>query len=193
MKNKSILTDCDGVLLNWCTAFHDWMNGFGLFIKDDKEYSMAKAYGISEEDAEKYLNLACCSEMMKRLRPFSEEDVGVIQDFVKKGWRISVLTATIDHPVIHNYRKENLINVFGENVFDQIICSDFSGKKIKHLKDLKSEYSYWVEDKVTNYKDGKSLGYKSFLMHRPWNKHLIKKSKYVVNNWKEIYDILMKE
>ena len=49
--NKVILTDCDGVLMNWEQAFNDWMIGNGHSIHPDyaTSYNMAKRYNIDED------------------------------------------------------------------------------------------------------------------------------------------------
>ena len=43
---KIILTDCDGVLLAWEGAFHDWMISKGFTIKEKAIYDISKTFGI---------------------------------------------------------------------------------------------------------------------------------------------------
>jgi FMN phosphatase YigB (HAD superfamily) len=40
---KKILTDCDGVLLDWETAFHDWMvnKGYSKVVHDTYNLDVA--------------------------------------------------------------------------------------------------------------------------------------------------------
>ena len=47
---KIILTDCDGVLLNWEDAFHQWMQDQGLIVKHRGVYEMEIAYDISKAE-----------------------------------------------------------------------------------------------------------------------------------------------
>ena len=46
-----ILTDCDGVLLNWEYAFDVWMErkGYKKIEEYNREYNIGKRYGISYE------------------------------------------------------------------------------------------------------------------------------------------------
>jgi hypothetical protein len=67
---------------------------------------------------------------------------------------------------IQEYRKQNLINCFGD-VFEKIICVNRSVDKAVFLKSYPS--SYWVEDHATNANMGSDLGHESFLVDAPYN------------------------
>ncbi len=40
MKNKVILTDCDGVILDWLYAFDQWMARHGYTVVEEGQYDM---------------------------------------------------------------------------------------------------------------------------------------------------------
>ena len=44
---KIILTDIDGVVLNWAYAFHVWMSEQGQVIKKEHCYDISETYGLS--------------------------------------------------------------------------------------------------------------------------------------------------
>ena len=51
---KVILTDCDGVLLNWEYAFTVWMDRHGYKLNVDSEvYDVGDRYGISKQEKKK--------------------------------------------------------------------------------------------------------------------------------------------
>ena len=50
-KNKIILTDCDGVCLDWEYGFHTWMSTHGHELKNNNLYSVAKQYEMTDENA----------------------------------------------------------------------------------------------------------------------------------------------
>jgi len=54
---KVIVTDCDGVLLNWEYAFDIWMNEKDHYKVEgsDLEYNIGKRYGISTEKGKEYI------------------------------------------------------------------------------------------------------------------------------------------
>lgn len=59
--NKIILTDCDGVLMDWERSFDQWMinNNYSINIEYENSYNMAKKYNISEvkkRELVKYFN-----------------------------------------------------------------------------------------------------------------------------------------
>ena len=59
--NKVILTDCDGVLMDWERAFGEWMvsNGYVINKEYEKSYNMAKKYDIDDHkkhELVKYFN-----------------------------------------------------------------------------------------------------------------------------------------
>ena len=50
---KKIVTDCDGVLLDWAFAFDVWMREQGYFRlpNTDHYFEQSKRYGIPEKEA----------------------------------------------------------------------------------------------------------------------------------------------
>ena len=56
---KKIITDCDGVLLDWAFAFDVWMREQGYFRlpNTDHFFSQAKRYGIDEKEAFDQINM----------------------------------------------------------------------------------------------------------------------------------------
>ena len=51
IKDKIILTDCDGVCLDWEYGFHTWMSAQGHELKYKDVYSVYKQYEITIEQA----------------------------------------------------------------------------------------------------------------------------------------------
>ena len=56
---KKIISDCDGVLLDWCFAFDIWMGeqGYVRMPETDHYFSQSKRYGIPEQEALEQVNL----------------------------------------------------------------------------------------------------------------------------------------
>jgi FMN phosphatase YigB (HAD superfamily) len=59
VKNKLILADCDGVLLDWEYAFSIWMEEHGFVLKDGHqfEYDIGTRYGIDREQGRKLITM----------------------------------------------------------------------------------------------------------------------------------------
>ncbi len=49
--NKVILTDCDGVLMNWEYAFNTWMqaHGYEMLASGPGHYDMGDRYGLTKD------------------------------------------------------------------------------------------------------------------------------------------------
>ena len=50
MSDKVILTDCDGVLLDWEYAFGQWMKRHNYEVVNPGNYKMDVKYGLSREE-----------------------------------------------------------------------------------------------------------------------------------------------
>ena len=46
MRDKLILTDCDGVMLDWMYSFDQWMKRHGYRIQNAGEYDIGKKYEV---------------------------------------------------------------------------------------------------------------------------------------------------
>ena len=57
MNEKVILTDCDGVLFDWCFAFHQWMEKHGYERESFGQYDMAESYGVSKKYIRKLIKM----------------------------------------------------------------------------------------------------------------------------------------
>jgi hypothetical protein len=86
-------------------------------------------------------------------------------------------------------REMNLRKLFGDTVFEQIICLDTGADKHDALSEYRDSGCYWVEDKPENADVGLALGLKSILVEHGHNMN--HECPYpVVKNWREIYAII---
>jgi uncharacterized HAD superfamily protein len=76
------------------------------------------------------------------------------------------------------------------------VCTESSKAKKPILEEYKDSRLYWVEDKVSNAIMGHELGLRSILVNHTYNlnyeENPLNKPQYLrVNNWKQIYDIVV--
>jgi hypothetical protein len=84
----------------------------------------------------------------------------------------------------------NLEKLFGDTVFEEIVCLDTGADKDEALEKYRGSELIWVEDKVENAEVGKSLGLKSLIMEHGHNMDYMGDIP-IVKNWREIYEIIM--
>jgi hypothetical protein len=81
--------------------------------------------------------------------------------------------------------------LFGETVFERIVCLDTGADKDDALLPYKDSGLYWIEDKIANCETGTSLGLSSLLMEHGHNMDFEHPAIPRVKNWREVYDIVL--
>ena len=189
-KDKVILTDIDGVVLNWEEAFHVWMEHQGHTSDEDYRHSyyIHDRFGISHEvgmHCVKTFNQSAAIGFLPPLRD-SQYYVNLLVD---QGYRFLAVTSMSTDPYAKMLRERNLKKLFGKRAFIDVICLETSAPKYDILSELSKKYTgnIWIEDKIENAQDGLELGYDSILMEHGFNMAYEGTAK-VVKNWKAIYD-----
>jgi hypothetical protein len=188
-----ILTDVDGVLLNWEYAFDTWMqtHGHSRIEGGQFKYDIGKRYNISHEQGKqliKYFNESAAIGFLPPLRD--------AMHYVKKlheehGFVFHAITSmSLDKNAIH-LREMNLKKLFGDTVFEKIVCLDTGADKDDALLPYKDSGLFWIEDKIVNCELGTRLGLKSLLMEHGHNMDFEHKEIPRVKNWREVYDIIL--
>lgn len=194
--DKIILTDCDGVLVNWNDAFDQYMHGQGYPRVPDTDacYNIPDRHGVDHDtamDAIRYFNN---SEHIKNLQPFADATkyVSMLADH---GFKFVVLSSLSDTSHAHAARTENLNSIFGD-IFLEINCISIGADKAPVLQGWKDSNYYWIEDHVGHAVTGFNLGLKSVLINHPYNNHYKDNNFPIVSNntpWEEIYSIICKD
>ena len=127
---KKIITDCDGVLLDWCFAFDIWMKeqGYVRFPETDQYFAQSRRYGIDEDEALEQVHKFNETGVLGFV-PAYKDSVEFVTKFAREGWRFEVITMIGKDKYAHQLRKANLKHLFGD-VFDYIYCAgDFRKPK----------------------------------------------------------------
>ena len=190
LRDKVILTDCDGVLLDWEYHFYKWVFETHGLEQKASLYSVAKALEIPWKDGAKLIQEFNKSEMMRSLSPLRDAVKYVRKLHEEHGYLFHVITSQTDDQLGQAYRKENLINVFGD-VFDGFTILKTGQNKDKVLAKWEGTECFWIEDKVSNLKMGNDVGLEGILISHSWNNDCDDERK--VKSWKEIYNIITGE
>ena len=189
--NKIILTDADGVLLDWEWAFSVWMQerGYTLTAGNKKSYYLHHHYNeLEEKDSKKVIKTFNESAAIGFLPALRDSAHYVKLKHEKHGYQFRVITSLSLDKNAQKLRGKNLRKLFG-NAIESVICLDTGADKDEVLKEYESSGLFWIEDKPENADVGYSLGLSSLLVEHGHN--MTHTCNYpIVKNWKEIYKII---
>ena len=186
LNEKVILTDCDGVLVDWLYGFKEFMADRGYTEQDPTGYNIHTRYGfVSKDKSEALVREFNNSAAMAYLTPHLDAVKYVKKIHEECGFVFRVITSMSLNRYAYNARLYNLHNLFGENVIDELICLDTGADKDNALKRYKDSGCVWVEDKYKNAVLGKEMGLDSFLINLPHNQQYDFDQR--VDGWEDIY------
>lgn len=191
-QSNIILTDCDGVLLNWEWAFNCWMeeHGFKKVKGSDFEYNIGERYGIDSDQGKKLIKIFNESAAIGFLPPLRDA-IHYIQKLHREhGYVFHCITSLSKNKNAQKLRRMNLEKLFGETVFEEIVCLGTGADKDSALEPYRDSEYWWIEDKTENAELGKTLGLRSILMEHGHNMDYDGNIP-LVKNWQEAYRIIV--
>jgi FMN phosphatase YigB (HAD superfamily) len=193
-KEKIILTDVDGVVLDWEEGFSVWAEHHGHTKVEGYQfmYSIGERYGMSYQAGSNLVKVFNESAAIGFLPPLRDA-----QYFVKKlseqhGYKFIAVTSLSLDPYAKELRTRNLNKLFGD-AFVDVICLDTGADKDDILAELGTKYTnnFWIEDKPDNVQAGINAGFKGILVEHGHN--MTEPKGYVVKNWQEIYNYIINQ
>ena len=191
---KIILTDVDGVLLDWEEGFTQWMlhNGYTPVPNHKCMYNIGQQYNISKAEGSELVRTFNQSAAIGQLLPLRDS-----QHYVKlltevHEYKFLAVTSLSTEPQAKQLRTHNLEKLFGANTFVEIICLDTGADKDQILLDLAKFHkgNWWIEDKAENVTAGIAAGFNSILVQHEHNLHYCGTAT-VVKTWKDIYNMVI--
>lgn len=190
MMKKLILTDCDGVLLNWEYAFCCWMEDRGCNPIRSDVYDMAVRYGKTKAEMKSLIKIFNESAAIGFLPPQRDAMHYVKKLHEEHGFVFRVITSLSLDPYAKKLRVRNLDKLFGSAI-DDVICLDTGADKDEALEPYRDSGLVWIEDKLENAELGVELGLNSILVEHEHN--MDQKDIPLAKNWKEIYEMVSGE
>ena len=187
-----ILVDADGVLLNWEYAFAIWMEQHGHEKQPGAEfiYDIGARYGITRDQGRKLIKMFNESAAIGFLPPLRDAMYYVKRLHEEHGYVFHCITSLSTDINAQRLREMNLAKLFGDTVFEQIVCLETGADKHEALEPYRDSQCYWVEDKPENAEVGHALGLRSILMEHGHNMSHVNEQIPVVKNWREIYELI---
>ena len=188
--NKVILTDCDGVLLNWEYAFTVWMEQhFGdKEVVDPDNYDVGKRYGLTRDRKEELVRFFNESAAIGFLPPLRDAMYYVDLLHRKHGYTFHMITSLSKDESAQKLRIQNTQKLFGETAFTKFIFEDTGADKDEVLEPYRGSGLYWIEDKVENAQLGDRLGLESIVVEHAHNMNNDEFPTFAT--WKEIYEYI---
>lgn len=190
-KQKVIVTDADGVLLDWEWAFSIWMEEHGHKPGPDAkfQYGIDHRYGLGKEDGRKLVRTFNESAAIGFLPALRDATYYVKLLHEKHGYVFDVVTSLSTNPYAQKLRKKNLRKLFGETAFRKFKFLATGADKDLALEPYRGSGLWWIEDKPENADVGSALGMNSILVEHGHNMVYDGPAR-VVRSWSEIYELI---
>ena len=191
-KDKIILTDCDGVVLDWEEGFSVWMEHHGHNTVDGYQYmyNIGDRYGVSKEQGSQMVKVFNESAAIGFLPPLRDAQYFVKKLHEQHQYKFIAITSLSLDPYAKELRERNLKKLFGD-AFIEVVCLDTGADKDEILAEYGAKYkgNYWIEDKPENLNAGIDAGLEGILIEHGHNMDYTGNANVVVN-WQEIYNLI---
>ena len=192
--NKVILTDADGVLLNWEYAFTCWMEQHGHTQVENANflYDIGKRFGLESNNMGhrliKQFNESAAMGFLPALR---DAMFYVKRLHEEHGFVFRCITSMSTDANAKKLRQMNLEKLFGKTAFEELVCLDTGAPKEAALAPYKDSGLWWIEDKMENAVAGLNIGLRPILVEHGFNMNdTVPDGITKVVNWKEIYELV---
>ena len=191
ISDRIILTDVDGVLLEWEYHFTKWMVTRGHKLKENfkSEYDMQKRFADHNVDIKTKIREFNKSAWMGTQPPMPESQTW-IKLLHAEGWTFIPITSQTSDKPAQELRKRRLGELFGKQVFSNYHILGTGADKDSALAEFHNTGLYWIEDKPKNALVGLNYGLNVLLYDRPYNQDFSHPEITRVNNWEEIHKIV---
>lgn len=194
----NIITDIDGVLL-------DWNNGFDVWLKNVKHikgkhdcapttYGMQDKYNLTDKQILTLINEFNSTEDFGHLQGIRDA-VDVVPNIISDEqfdwfWISCFLPVNGSNQLVRERRNRNIYTSF--NRYIPGICLELRESKINSLMTFDANNSIFVEDSLHHAQDSAECGFKTFLIDYPYNQSEKPLSSKIirVKTWAEIRDHL---
>ena len=191
-KDKIILTDCDGVVLDWEEGFSVWMEHHGHNTVEGYQYmyNIGDSYGVTKEQGSQMVKVFNESAAIGFLPPLRDAQYFVKKLHKQHQYKFIAITSLSLDPYAKELRTRNLNKLFGDAFID-VVCLDTGADKDEILAEYGPKYAgnYWIEDKPENLQAGINVGLTGILVEHGHNMDY-EGDATVVKNWKEIYNLI---
>ena len=186
---RVILTDVDGVLLDWEYAFDVYLqqHGFRKVEGGNLKYDIGKRYGIDPEQGKKLIKIFNESAHIGFLPPLRDAMYYVKRLNEEHGYVFHAITSLSHDETACELWRMNLRKLFGKTAFDRFVFLDTGANKDAVLAEYRDTALWWIEDKIDNCRAGQQVGLQPLLMEHGHSLDFEDPEIPKVRNWRDIY------
>jgi hypothetical protein len=191
--SRIILTDVDGVLLDWEYAFDIYLQQHGFCRQPGGEfkYDIGKRYGIDREQGKKLIKIFNESAHIGFLPPLRDAMYYVKRLHEEHGYVFHAITSLSHNENAQELRRMNLRKLFGKTAFDRFVFLDTGADKDHVLEEYQNTGYWWIEDKIKNCQAGAAVGLRPLLMEHGHSLDFEDPEIPKVRNWRDIYETVV--
>ena len=190
MKQKIILTDCDGVTFNWEDHFHNWMEARGYNKVKNDIYHINEQYDMSRKESKRLVEEFNNSAWIGWCPALRDARSGIAR-LTEQGYKFVCVTSLSLDPYAKELRWHNLRTLFGTDPFEDLVCLDTGADKDAALEPYRDSGLWWIEDKSENAILGADLGLKSILIDHSYNRDCNDDRLTRVKTWSELVELVL--
>jgi hypothetical protein len=187
---KTILTDADGVILNWETHFHSWMDARGYNKVKNGIYDINEQYDVSLKESKRLVIEFNNSAWIGSCPALRDARSG-IATLYEHGYNFVCITSLSLDPYAKELRWQNLRRLFGSEAFIDLVCLDTGADKDAALEPYRNSGLQWLEDKPENAVLGADLGLNTIIVDHSYNRELDDPRIRRAANWKDIVKLVL--
>lgn len=188
-----ILTDCDGVWLDWISTFHKHMQALGHVTSDTVSYDMQDKYPtMSRSDIHNAVLEFNNSSAIASL-PALRDSIAGVEKLRKAGYTFDMITSLSEKPAAKDFRQQNLDAVFGPDSVETLISIKCGADKDEELVKYEGTGLWWIEDKPENCDTGLKFGLRPILIDHTTNQWYNNENVIRVSNWQQLCGVILGE
>lgn len=184
---KTILTDVDGVLLDWNLQFNAWMVSQGYIEIDEHtdKYELELRWGMSRKQIDDLVHQFNRSAAIAFLPPWKDA-AHYVRRLAERGYHFITCTSMGGDRYSEALRVYNLERIYGR-IFTQHHFLPLNTCKREVLGLYAGTGMWWIEDKILNAEDGLSLGLRPILVRHSHNESYEKDDILCARDWQSVF------
>lgn len=190
MTKRIILTDVDGVLVDWFSQFPYFIKNKGFCAEESlRRYAagewvtLENSLDVSSDHAMELMEEFCTSTHIRYLTAMP--DAIAVVNRLKHKYDFVGVTAISNHPDAIKYRMENL-DFWFPGAFSKMHCVGCNAPKLDTL--MKYDNTFWIDDSPHHVHEGILAGHTSIRLVRDSREQT--RITLQADNWYEIEDML---